>query len=55
MKVTLLKGNLSSAKLVMLDTVVERIKGEEQARRVGELREMIPYSFRLQRASMETV
>ena len=44
MKVTLLKGNLSSAKLVMLDTVVERIKGEEQARRVGELREMIPYS-----------
>ena len=44
MKVTLLKGNLSAAKLVMLDTVVERIKGEEQARRVGELREMIPYS-----------
>ena len=43
MKVTLLKGNLSSGKLVALETVVERIKDEDQARRVRDMREMIPY------------
>ena len=43
MKVTLLKGNLSSGKLVALETVAERIKDEDQARRVRDMREMIPY------------
>lgn len=43
MKVTLLKGNLSSGKLVALDVVAEHIKDEDQARRVRDMREMIPY------------
>lgn len=43
MKVTLLKGNLSFGKLVALDVVAERIKDEDQARRVRDMREMIPY------------
>ena len=34
MKVTLLKGNLSSGKLVALETVAERIKDEDQANRL---------------------
>lgn len=43
MKVTLLKGNLGSGKLVELASVVARIKDTTQAKPVENMREMIPY------------
>lgn len=43
MKVTLVKGNLSSGKPVELDTVVEYMKDAAKAKPVKNMREMIPY------------
>ncbi len=43
MKVTLLKGNLGSGKLVELASLVARIKDATQAKLVENMREMIPY------------
>ena len=43
MKVTLLKGNLGSGKLVELASMVARIKDTTQAKPMENMREMIPY------------
>ena len=43
MKVTWVKGNLSSGKPVELDTVVEYMKDAAKAKPVKNMREMIPY------------
>ena len=43
MKVTWVKGDLSSGKPVELDTVVEYMKDAAKAKPVKNMREMIPY------------
>lgn len=43
MKVTWVKGDLSSGKPVELDTVVEYMKDAVKAKPVKNMREMIPY------------